>query len=219
MLDIFKQFKDFKAFEIIFHAEDNTPKRLICRLQGIENDRIIVHVDNNKNHNVFAKVNDSVQMNIYTELGVYSASSKVLSIDKELTITKYEIELPEYSRHSQRREYFRADINVKFLMNVTNMSNKTISIKGQTKDICGNGMSYISDEAFSNYSNIDLALFFDNRTVNLKVDLVYSRPQIVNSVCTKFINAFTFSEIAEKDIDFIVQQCFLYQLKLRKKAL
>jgi c-di-GMP-binding flagellar brake protein YcgR len=217
MLDIFKQYKDFKAFEIVYYNEDKQPHKILCTLQNIEDDRIVVHADIKKNHSAYARLGDDVQMNIYTELGVYSSMSKILSVEKRTTLTEYVLAYPQYSRHSQRREYFRADIAIKFEMQVTTLENRVFNITGVTKNICGNGMCYISDKSFSGYSDIKLRLLFEKKAIDIGAELVYSRPQIINNVCTKFINAFTFNEISEKDTDFIVQQCFLHQLKLRQK--
>lgn len=220
MADIYDQFKDFKSFEVTFYNDNNELQKIFCNVKSIENSSIIIDTDNAQNNNVFAKVGDDLKLYIYTENGIYSATSKVLLANKGVFITEYIISYPANSKHSQRREYFRADLNVKFKMNVSMTSDSDSSsgfiIESSTRNICGKGMSYITDTPFPEYDVIVIDLFFNEKTINTLAKLVYSK-QIVVGNKPKFIHAFTFTNIFPKDIDFIVKKCFLHQLDLRKK--
>lgn len=220
MADIYDQFKDFKSFEVTFYNDNNELQKIFCNVKSIENSSIVIDADNAQNHNVFAKVGDDLKLYIYTENGIYSATSKVLLAKKGVFATEYIISYPANSKHSQRREYFRADLNVKFKMNVSaplgSGTDAGFVFESDTRNICGKGMSYIADNPFPEYDVITLDLFFDEKTINTMAKLVYSK-QIVVGNKPKFIHAFTFTNIFSKDIDFIVKKCFLHQLDLRKK--
>lgn len=218
MEDIYNQFKDFKAFEVVFLDQDNKPQKLFCTVKSIETSTIIIDANNKDNENVFAELGDDLKLHIYTENGVYSASSKVLRADKGILNTEYEIAYPTNSKHSQRREYFRADLGIEFKMNVlvNEQTKENFVIESKTRNICGKGMSFIFDKDIENYDAINIELFFNEKSISTKTKLVYSK-QVVQGNHPKFILAFTFTNISNKDIDFIVKKCFLHQLELRRK--
>lgn len=219
MADIYDQFKDFKSFEVTFYDDKNDLQKIYCNVKSIENNNIVIDANNNFNNNVFAKVGDDLKLYIYTDSGIYSATSKVLLANKGTFSTEYIITYPANSKHSQRREYFRADLNINFKMYVTMPANygSSFLIQADTRNICGKGMSYIDDKPFPpDYENITIELLFGEKHINILSKLVYSK-QIVVGSRPKYIHAFTFTNISQRDIDFIVKKCFLYQLDLRKK--
>lgn len=218
MVDIYNQFKDFKSFEVTFYDNNNELQKLVCNVKSIENNTIVLVSNNKQNENIFAKAGDELKLYIYTENGVYSATSKVLLANKGLLSTEYIISYPANSKHSQRREYFRADISVDFKMHILGPSESgaNIVINSKTKNICGKGLSYVADSSFPEHNSIEINLILDGRNINTLGKLVYSK-QIVVAGKPKFVHAFTFTNISQRDIDFIVKKCFLHQLDLRKK--
>lgn len=218
MADIYDQFKDFKSFEVVFQNKDDEPQKIFCTVKSIENDKIILDANNQKNEDIIAEVGDELKLHIYTENGIYSATSKILVASKGIVNTEYIIAYPANSKHSQRREYFRADMSVDFKMRVVTNANtgEKFVIEGKTRNICGKGLSIVYDQDFSEYSSIDIDLFFKEKTINTLATLVYTKQIIVGSK-PKFIHAFTFNNVSAKDIDFLVKKCFLHQLDLRKK--
>lgn len=216
MVDIYEQFKDFKAFEVTFFNEKQELQKILCNVKSIENNRIFLEANNQKNHNVFAEVGEELKLYIYTENGIYSATSKVLLANKGIINTEYIISYPANSKHSQRREYFRADMSVEFKMKITDINQNVSVINSKTRNICGKGMSYVADSPFPEHELIEIDLFFNEKAVNTHATFVYSK-QIVIGNHPKFIQAFTFTTISQKNIDFIVKKCFLHQLDLRRK--
>lgn len=217
MVDIYNQFKDFKSFEVVFVDKEQQLQKLFCTVKRIENNRIVLNANNQKNENVYAEVGDELKLHIYTENGIYSASSKVLLATKGIIGTEYIIAYPANSKHSQRREYFRADLIIDFNMNIASENkDETITISGKTKNICGKGMSFISDKPFPDYNTINLTLLFKEKQIETHASLVYSKPIVIDNR-QRFVHAFTFTNISKMDIDFIVKKCFLHQLDLRKK--
>lgn len=216
MVDLFNQFKDFKSFEVVFRRGEG-PQKIYCTVRSIENNRIIIDANNQKNNNVIASVGDELQLHIYTENGVYSANSKVLLVDKGLLNTEYSIIYPTNSKYSQRREYFRADMPINFKMSVITdeNTNEGFEIESVTRNICGKGMSYISNKPFPEYSSIKIVLDFKEKVINTTALLVYSKQMLIDGL-PKLVHAFTFTEISQRNIDYIVKKCFLYQLDLRK---
>lgn len=216
MVDIYDQFKDFKSFEVIFNNKNGKPQTLFCSVKSIENNRLIIDSNNQRNNNIFAEVGDELKLYIYTENGIYSATSKVLLVTKGMLNTEYIIAYPANSKHSQRREYFRAEMNVDFKMQAEFEKNLVLDITSKTRNICGKGMSFVSDNAFPENDKITVVLSLKEKVVETSATLVYSK-QIVFGGNPKFVHAFMFTDISQKDIDFVVKQCFLHQLDLRKR--
>lgn len=217
MADIYDQFKDFKSFEAVFSDKEKQPQRLFCTVKSIENNRIILNASNKENKNIFAEEGTELKLHIYTENGIYSAISKVLLATKGIVNSEYIISYPANSKHSQRREYFRADLAVHFIMTIALDSHgKVFTIDSNTKNICGKGMSYISDMPFPDYNMVDIELLFKERSVRTFANLVYSKPIIIANK-PKYIHAFSFTNISPTNIDLIVKKCFLHQLDLRKR--
>ena len=101
MLDIYNQFKDFKSFEVVFANKGKELQRIICSVKSIENNRIILDASNKKNENIFANVGDDLKLYIYTESGMYSATSKIILVSKGILNTEYVIAYPANSKHSK----------------------------------------------------------------------------------------------------------------------
>lgn len=218
MVDIYNQFKDFKSFEVVFLDKNNAPQKIFCTVKSIENNSIVIDANNQKNKNIFAEVGDELKLHIYTENGIYTATSKVLLAEKGLINTEYVIAYPTNSKHSQRREYFRAEMAIDFKMKITidEQTQENFEVEAKTRNICGKGMSFIFDKDFSAYEEIKISLDFKEKIIETSAVHVYSK-QVVEGSHPKYILAFTFNEITQKDIDFIVKKCFLHQLDLRKK--
>lgn len=217
MLDFYNQFKDFKAFEIAFLNSKKELQKLLCNIKSIESNRIVLNANNQKNKNIFAEVGDELKLHIYTENGIYSATARVLLVTRGLVSTEYIISYPANSKHSQRREYFRAEIPVKFILTVFPENNaEPYVIEATAQNVCGKGMSYIAQAPFPDYYSLELEMFFEERSIKTSAELVYTRPVQIGGI-PHFINAFTLTSISKRDIEFIVKQCFLHQLHLKKK--
>ena len=219
MVDIYSQFKDFKGFEVTLSNKDGQLPKIFCTVSSIENNNIIIEADNKKNNGITAEVGEELNLYIFAENGIYSASSKVNKVEKNIEKTIYTIAYPANTKHSQRREYFRADMQIKFKLKIVpkDEAKGNLSITGKTKNICGKGMSYVSNKPFPEHSSMEVNLIFDEKTVNTDATYVYSKQITTISGKPSFIHAFTFITIPQKDIDFIVKKCFLYQLEVRKQ--
>lgn len=219
MVDIYNQFKDFKSFEVVFQGDDKELQKIFCTVKSIENNSIVLNANNIKNKNIFAKVGTALQLYIYTESGIYSSTSKVLLSTPGIISTEYVITYPTNSKHSQRREFFRVDIPIKFKMLVsTDESKAPFVVSSITKNICGRVMSYVDDNPFLANNKIQVELFLEEKTILTSADLVYSKQIVVNGI-NKFVHAFMFSDISKKDTELIIKKCFLHQLHLRKKPI
>jgi len=217
MLELYNHFRDFKSFEVVFVNNERELQKIYCDVKSIEHDRIILLANNQKNKNVRAQVGDEFKLHIYTENGIYSATSRILLASPGVLNTEYVIAYPANSKHSQRREYFRADLLIDFKLEISPKTlARNIIIEGITRNVCGKGMSYLSEQTFPDYESIHLTLKFPDKTVETTAMLVYSK-QIIIQGKPRYIHAFSFNSISNANIEFIIKQCFFHQLELKKR--
>lgn len=218
MEDFYNQIKSFKSFEVVFESKDHQSQKILCSILSIENNCIVLETDDRRHNNFIATPNDELTIYMYTASGIYSGNVTLLSYKKRLTTTEYVISYPENTKHSQRREFFRADMVIDFRMEIEtkDFPGTYMVVQAKTRDICGKGMSYISDKPFPDPTSICINLYFTEKTVETHARLVYSK-QILVGNHPKYLQAFTFTDISQKSIDFIVKKCFLYQLECRKR--
>jgi c-di-GMP-binding flagellar brake protein YcgR len=218
LVDINNEFKDIKSFELTVNNSNNEIKRIFCNVIKIKNNQLILESDNKKNMNIFLSVGDKANLHIYTKNGVYSAVSIIISVKKERFSTNYIIQYPKDVKHSQKREYFRTDLEITFKMKIlqNNEKDNFFIIESKTLDICAKGISYISSTPFPENTSIKLRLFFKEKIIKTFAQLVYSSQIVINNEL-KFIHGLALTMISQKDMDFIGKKCFLYQLDLKKK--
>lgn len=209
MADIFEEYKNLKSFEVEFFDEVYM-HRIMCKIRNIEPDKMLIYSDDSKTGDVKPKVGTNLTLNVYSENGIYNSIARVLDVKEDNGLTIYSITYPTQNKVNQRREYFRADLKIPYVMTIERNS-RTDILEGETVNICGKGVCIKNSKPFLPYNKIDLTINFKNRTINTSAEYVYSRTTVEN-VKPAFLHAFMLTTIAQKDIDFIVGQCFLYQL-------
>lgn len=209
MADIFEEYKNLKSFEVEFFDEVYM-HRIMCKIKNIEPERMLIVSLNSKTGEIKPKVGTNLTLNVYSENGIYNSISRVLEVVEDSEITTYAISYPSQNKVNQRREYFRADLKIPYVMSIQRTENTDI-IEGETVNICGKGICIKTNKPFLPYNNIDIQINFKNRTIKTGAEYVYSRTLAENGRPV-FNHAFILTTIDQKDIDFIVGQCFLYQL-------
>lgn len=206
-MNIFEKYKNLKSFEVEFHDQTYT-HRIICKIRNIQPDKMFIYPINESESN--PGIGTQLNLNVFTENGIYNSISKVIDVLQENGTTLYAIAYPSQNKITQRREYFRANLNIPYKMSVKRTS-KTDILEGKTVNICGKGICIKTTKPFLPYKSIDVVINFKNREIKTGAEYVYSRTLAENGRPV-FNHAFILTTIEQKDIDFIVGQCFLYQL-------
>lgn len=209
MVDFLDEYKNLKSFEVEFFDEVYM-HRIMCKIKNIETDKILIVSDNSKTGDVKPKVGTNLTLNVYSENGIYNSLSTVIGVEEDDDYTTYAITFPAQNKVTQRREYFRANLHIPFTMKVLR-KDKTDIIEGETVNICGKGICIQNSKPFLPYDKIDLNINFKNHTITTNAEYVYSRT-VADNGRPAFQHAFMLTTIAQEDIDYIVGQCFLYQL-------
>jgi len=209
MADFLEEYKNLKSFEVEFF-DDVYMHRIMCKIKNIEPDRMLIVSENSKTGAVKPKIGTNLTLNVYSENGIYNSLSRVIDVKEDGDFTVYSIAYPSQNKMTQRREYFRANLKIPFFMTVKR-KDKTEIIEGETVNICGKGICIQNNKPFLPYENINININFKNNVINTDAEYVYSRP-VADNGRPAFQHAFMLTTIEQKDIDFIVGQCFLYQL-------
>ena len=209
MVDFLEEYKNLKSFEVEFFDEVYM-HRIMCKIKNIEPERMLIISENSKTGDVKPKTGTNLTLNVYTENGIYNSISRVIDVIEENDITTYAITYPSQNKITQRREYFRANLKIPFKMTVLR-KDKSEVIEGETINICGKGICIQTNRPFLPYSSINVDINFKNYSINTDAEFVYTRT-ISENGRPAFQHAFMLTTIQQKDVDYIVGQCFLYQL-------
>ena len=199
-MDSYNFLKPSNKLEIIL---DN--KSYFCTIYYVENDKLTVFFD--KQTELPEK---EIEINIYAQDGVYNATSRILSSNYLNETTFYMLSFPSNIKHSQRREYLRADIETDFAMTVEFEGTQVDRIIATTKNICAKGLAFISDKQMNAYTKLDIELCHAGKQINTHAELVYSNPIRINN-SFKFLTAVTFTDISKEEMNFITLQCMKYK--------
>lgn len=199
-MDKFNFLKPSNKLEIIV---DN--KSYFCTIYYVENEKLTVFFD--KKTELPEK---EIEVNIYAQDGVYNATSRILSSNYLNETTFYMLSFPSNIKHSQRREYLRADIEADFAMRVEIEGTEMAKIISTTKNLCAKGLAFLADRQMTAYTDIHVTLFLAGKEINSAAELVYCTPVRVGNTF-KFLTAVTFTTISKEEMNFITLQCMKFK--------
>ncbi|MBQ7450805.1 hypothetical protein IJS77_05245 [bacterium] len=207
MVDFFIFIKEQQKIELILDSD----RRIYGVVISVIGDRVTVSTD----QKVILKENQPLEVNTYSDNGVYSGQSRVLSYNWEYKKRTIVIEYPKEIKHSQRREYLRANIITDFELNVTDgefEDKKESVITGKTRDICGKGMSFYYSKPLSQFSNYSVKIKLKGKEIYSSCRMVYTKMAVFEGK-PQFINAFVLTGITIDDSKFITDECIAFHLK------
>ena len=199
-MDAYSFLKPSNKLEIIVDG-----KSYFCTIYYVENDKLTVF---------FEKQTDlpekEIEINIYAEDGIYNATSRILSSNYLNETTFYMLSFPSNIKHSQRREYLRADIQTDFALTIEFEGTQVDKIIATTKNICAKGLAFVADKQMSAYTKLEVDLFLAGKKIKTAAELVYSNPIRVDNTF-KFLTAVTFTTISKEEMNFITLQCMKFK--------
>lgn len=199
-MDSFNFLKPSNKLEII--VDD---KSYFCTIYYVENEKLTVFFE--KQTELPEK---EIEINIYAEDGVYNATSRIISSNYLNETTFYMLSFPSNIKHSQRREYLRADIETDFSLTINFEGEELDKIIATTKNICAKGLAYIADRQMGAYTSLEVELFLSGKSIKTNAELVYSTPIRINN-SFKFLTALTFTTISKEEMNFITLQCMKFK--------
>ena len=207
MVDFFIFLKEQQKVELILESD----RRIYGVVTSVIGDKVSISTE----QKIILKKNMSVEVNTYSDNGVYSGKSIITDYKWEYKKRIIVIEYPKEIKHSQRREYLRANIKTDFELSITSGdedNKKESKINGKTRDICGKGMSFYYTKPLSQFSQYSVKIIIKDREVFSTCRLVYTKVSLVEGK-PQFINAFVLTGITFDDSKFITDECMAFHLK------
>lgn len=204
MVEFFFFIKEQQRIEILLDNE----KRIYGIIISVLGDKVTVVTE----QKISLKKDEIVDINTYSENGVYTGASRVLDYKWEYKKRVIVLSYPKEIKHSQRREYLRANIKTKFELTITNDDGSVQVIQGQTRDICGKGVSFYYEKPLSQFSKYNVKIKLKNKEIISSCQFVYTKVAIFEGK-PKFINAFVLTGITIDDSKFLIDECINYHLK------
>ena len=199
-MDAYSFLKPSNKLEIIVDG-----KSYFCTIYYVENDKLTVFFEKQT-----ALPEQEIEINIYAADGIYNAASRILSSNYLNETTFYMLSFPSNIKHSQRREYLRADIQTDFALTIEFEGTQVDKIIATTKNICAKGLAFVADKQMSAYTKLEVDLFLAGKEIKTAAELVYSNPIRVDNTF-KFLTAVTFTTISKEEMNFITLQCMKFK--------
>ncbi|EKE04207.1 MAG: hypothetical protein ACD_20C00097G0024 [uncultured bacterium] len=221
MADIYDFIKELAKIDIEFEDREDKFYSLKSYVKRVEENRILIDTPSHKGTTYHIPIGQVISLGIHAQDGIYLGESKI--IDKELSsISGLWICYPYYTQHVQRREYLRVPLSIEaeiiLFENIEKTKRRTQKIK--IRDISGSGFSYFSTKPLLQYYDIECKIYLndsDDEPIISRCEHVYSN-KLTSDNETKYINAFAFIDIPQKDVERLVKASFKYQVELRRRG-
>ena len=212
--DLLKDSSDIKFAKLIFNKGTDDALSFNCIIRNF--DKEFVNFAGMSDYADQVELGAPVDIKVYSTNGVVAAQATLLRMFKAGETRIYTTTVPVTYEHTQKRAYYRADMHLPVTLIVVLPDGSTKHIKATTKNISGRGMCFISlYETFPEYYSITVNIKFKDRFIVTTADYVYTNP-VKYKDSMLYIHAFNFTGIEPQDINFIVRECFLFQVDKQK---
>lgn len=154
------------------------------------------------------KRGEKINIHVYTDEGIYSIESDVIDFGDDYCV----ISMPTVLKHSQRREFLRANLELKVLLSFRNENYELEHHEIKTINVCGRGICFNFKENISKIKDAHVEIFLSEQIVETDAEIVYVRPSNTEEGLMFFV-AMMLTTISNQDTNAIVRECFLYKLK------
>lgn len=175
---------------------------LVCNIKWFENDRMALVFPDDKKHLIRSfPVGKELEALIYTDSGIYVFDSVVINSPLEYDFV---IDTPKEKERIQRRDYIRAPLTLKLILN-----KEEKKIESTTINIGGGGIRFSINEELKPYEIWDFTLYLSN-TIMIKGKGVIIYSFLIND---SIISVIKFTDINETERNKIIKKCFEEEVK------
>jgi len=159
-------------------AKENEGEYYLSSIQDISGETdFFIAAPYFKGFPLLLKVGESVKVRFVDNNGVYSFTSKVLGIEKDV-ITLYKLQFPEHIERAQRRRFVRVPATIKMFLTQVEIKDNNFFVESETEtevvnsvDISAGGVRFLCDKRYP-FDATFLAKFLlkkGDREVEIKV--------------------------------------------------
>ena len=212
--DLLTDSSDVKFAKLIFNKGTDDALSFNCVIRNVNKE--FVNFAGMSDYSDQVELGAPIDIKIYSTNGVVAAQATLLKMFQAGSTPIYTTTVPVTYEHTQKRAYYRADMHLPVNLIVVKPDGSTKNIKATTKNISGRGMCFISlDEDFPEYYSITVNIKLKDRFIVTTADYVYTNPVTYKDTML-YIHAFNFTGIEPQDINYIVRECFLFQVDKQK---
>jgi len=204
------EFSNGQEVKIKFDTHSLSDIELNCTVKWYENDRIsLIIPEEGASYMKDLPEGKELEVVIYTDSGVFAFESIVINSPLE---QNFVIEMPDEKKKVQRREYIRAPINLKLLLNRNDIQHET-----RTINIGGGGIRFIAQEKLDIDDLWKFILYLpDGKTIRGIGKVLYTLMKS-NSMAS----VISFTDINETERNRLIKLCLdeeIKNLKYKKQS-
>lgn len=212
--DLLTNSSDVKFAKLLFNKGTDDALSFNCIIRNVNKE--FVNFAGMSDYSDQVELGAPIDIKIYSTNGVVVAEATLLKIFKIGATPIYTTTVPVAYEHTQKRAYYRADMHLPVTLLTVLPNGSTRQINATTKNISGRGMCFISlEKDFPEYFSITINIKFKDRFIVTTADYVYTTP-VKYKDSTLYVHAFNFIGIEPQNINYIVRECFLFQLEKQK---
>ena len=197
--------EDIKYLKILYSDENNHPSSIKVAMKKVDEYRLTACIKAEDEMKI--RTPQEITLSIICGEGLYRTQTRLISTSYEQPYLYLFMDTPIGLEYQQNREYFRvsAAFNASYYVNVNDeFKNYTT----QTFDISANGVSIILPEHAVSEDDAEIDMMVNEKIVHAKIRYIRSE-----KTDGGYKISFTYSDISNRDRDYISQICIKKQLE------
>lgn len=191
--------------KILYANKEGNPVSVKAAIKKIGEREIIVCLKYEDDLNI--KTPQPITLSIVCSEGLYRTRSILKSYSCEAPYVFLYIETPESLEYQQNREYFRIPVSYNCAYYVKN-NGQPATFTTTTADISANGVSIILPVHVFSEEDAEIEMMVEERLVPAKIQYIRSE-----KIADGYKLSFKYTDISDKDKDYISQVCIKKQLE------
>ncbi len=197
--------ENIKYVKVLYANSEGNPVSTRAALKRIDEREITACFKYDDDFNI--KTPQQVTLSIVCSEGLYRTKTILKSYSLKVPYITFYIETPESLEYQQSREYFRVPAAFKCVYYVDNNGQRS-AFDAQTVDISANGVSIILPVHIFSEGDAEIEMMVEERLISAKIRYVRSE-----KVEAGYKLSFKYTEIQNKDRDYISQICIQKQIE------
>ena len=202
--------ENIKYIKILYANAEGNPVSIKAAIKSFDDREMVSCFKHDKELNI--KVPQQITLSIICSEGLYRTQTKLKSFSCEEPYTFLFLETPSSLEYQQNREYFRIPAIYNCVYYVKN-NNQPATFTTQTVDLSANGVSICLPVHVFSEEDAEIEMMVEERLVCAKIRYVRSE-----KVDSGYKLSFTFTDISNRDKDFISQICIKTQLETKRNT-
>lgn len=200
--------EDIKYVKILGENPDGKPCTIKAALKKMDEKELIACSDIIEETKL--QENQEITLSIVCQDGLYRTKTILKEVSEDEPYRFFYLDTPKGLEYQQNREYFRISANYGCAYYV-HSDGEVQSYTTETCDISANGVSIMLPELVISEEDSEIEMMLEERYIRANIQYVRSEKQ-----SSGYKLSFMFTNISDKDRDYISQICIKKQLELKR---